>query len=38
VPALGVAGRFWTDGSMNGSMERALQVVDFLVDGIRSGR
>jgi thiol:disulfide interchange protein DsbA len=38
VPALGVAGRFWTDGSMNGSMERALQVVDFLAAGIRSGR
>jgi protein dithiol oxidoreductase (disulfide-forming) len=38
VPALGVAGRFWTDGSMNGSMERALQVVDILVAGIRSGR
>lgn len=38
VPALGVAGRYWTDGSMNGSMERALQVVEFLVAGIRSGR
>lgn len=38
VPALGVAGRYWTDGSMNGSMERALQVVEFLVAGVRSGR
>lgn len=38
VPALGVAGRYWTDASMNGSMERALQVVEFLVAGIRSGR
>ena len=38
VPALGVAGRYWTDGSMNGNMERALQVVEFLVAGIRSGR
>ena len=26
VPAIGVAGRFYTDGSMAGSMERALQV------------
>jgi thiol:disulfide interchange protein DsbA len=33
VPALGVAGRFYTDGSMAGSMERALQVVEALVAG-----
>ena len=38
VPALGVAGRFMTDGTMAGSMERALQVVDVLAAGIRSGR
>jgi thiol:disulfide interchange protein DsbA len=31
VPALGVAGRFYTDGSLAKSMERALQVVDSLV-------
>jgi thiol:disulfide interchange protein DsbA len=31
VPALGVAGRFYTDGSMAKSMERALQVVESLV-------
>ena len=31
VPALGVAGRFYTDGSLAKSMERALQVVDALV-------
>jgi thiol:disulfide interchange protein DsbA len=31
VPALGVAGRFYTDGSMAKSMDRALSVVDFLV-------
>ncbi len=37
VPALGVAGRFYTDGSMTKSMERALQVVDFLVGGVRAG-
>ncbi len=38
VPALGVAGRFLTDGNMGGTMERALQVVEFLAAEIRSGR
>ncbi|MEN9397858.1 MAG: hypothetical protein RLZ81_2388 [Pseudomonadota bacterium] len=38
VPALGVAGRFYTDGSVAKGMERALQVVEFLVAGVRSGR
>lgn len=38
VPALGVAGRFYTDGSMTKSMERALQTVDFLVAEVRAGR
>lgn len=38
VPALGVAGRYWTDGTMAKSMEGALQVVEFLVAGIRSGK
>jgi thiol:disulfide interchange protein DsbA len=36
VPALGVAGRFYTDGSMAQSMERALQVVDALTTAIRA--
>lgn len=31
VPALGVAGRFYTDGAMAKSMDRALSVTDFLV-------
>ena len=31
VPALGVAGRFYTDGSMAKSMDRALSVTDYLV-------
>jgi len=35
VPALGVAGRFYTDGSMAGSMERALQVVEALAASVR---
>jgi thiol:disulfide interchange protein DsbA len=38
VPALGVAGRFLTDGGMAGGMERALQLVETLAAGIRSGR
>jgi protein dithiol oxidoreductase (disulfide-forming) len=36
VPALGVAGRFYTDGSLAGSMERAIQVVESLVADIRT--
>lgn len=38
VPALGVAGRFYTDGAMATNMERALQIVDFLLAEVRSGR
>lgn len=38
VPALGVAGRFYTDGSHAKGMERALQVVESLVAQVRSGR
>jgi len=38
VPALGVAGRFMTDGDLSKGMERALQVVEFLVAQVRSGR
>ncbi len=38
VPALGVAGRFLTDGPMAGTMERALQVVDALVAQVRTGK
>lgn len=38
VPALGVAGRFLTDGQMAGSNERALQVVESLIADVRAGR
>ena len=38
VPALGVAGRFYTDGSFAKNMPRALQVVEHLVAEIRAGR
>jgi thiol:disulfide interchange protein DsbA len=38
VPAMGVAGRYYSDGSMAGNMERVLQIVDTLTASIRSGR
>ena len=38
VPALGIGGRFYTDGSLSGSMERALQITDYLIAEIRKGR
>lgn len=38
VPAMGVAGRFYTDGTLAKSMERTLQVVGFLVGEVRKGR
>ena len=38
VPALGVAGRFYTDGALTQSMERSLQVVDYLMGEVRRGR
>ena len=38
VPALGVAGRYITDGTMSGSMERAIEVVNFLVGEVRAKR
>ncbi|MFM2274970.1 MAG: hypothetical protein RL211_842 [Pseudomonadota bacterium] len=38
VPAMGVAGRFYTDATLAKSMERALQVVDYLIDEVRAGR
>ena len=38
VPAMGVAGRFYTDGTIATTMQRALQVVDYLLAEVRSGR
>lgn len=38
VPALGVAGRFYTDGTIARSMPRALQVVDALIMETRTRR
>jgi thiol:disulfide interchange protein DsbA len=31
VPAIGIAGKYYTDGSLTGGMDRALQVVDYLI-------
>ena len=38
VPAMGVAGRFYTDGTLGKSMERVLYVVDYLIGEVRKGR
>ncbi|MDP3135942.1 MAG: thiol:disulfide interchange protein DsbA/DsbL [Burkholderiaceae bacterium] len=35
VPALGIAGRYYTDATLAGSMERALQVTDYLIGQAR---
>jgi thiol:disulfide interchange protein DsbA len=31
VPAMGVAGRYYTDGTMAGTIDKALQVTDYLI-------
>lgn len=38
VPSLGVAGRYYVDGTLAGSMTRALQVADALIAQTRQGR
>ncbi len=38
VPSLGIGGRFYTDGTLAGSMERALQVTNFLIERVRKNR
>jgi thiol:disulfide interchange protein DsbA len=37
VPALGIAGRFYTDGSLSGNMDKALGVADYLIAQVRTG-
>lgn len=37
VPSMGVAGRFYTDGTMAGSMPTVLQVVEYLAGVARKG-
>ena len=38
VPALGIAGRFYTDGTLAKNMERGLLITDFLVNVVRAGK
>ncbi len=38
VPAMGIAGRYYTDGTMAGTMDRALQVTDYLIGEARKSR
>jgi protein dithiol oxidoreductase (disulfide-forming) len=38
VPALGIGGLYYTDATMAGSMERALQVTDFLIAEARKAK
>jgi thiol:disulfide interchange protein DsbA len=38
VPALGVAGRYYTDGTLAGGMDRALFVVDYLIGQARTAK
>jgi protein dithiol oxidoreductase (disulfide-forming) len=35
VPAIGVGGRYYTDGTMAGGMDRTLQVTDYLIAQVR---
>jgi thiol:disulfide interchange protein DsbA len=38
VPAIGIAGKYYTDGSLAGNMDRVLQVVDYLVAEARKSK
>ena len=38
VPAIGIAGRYLTDGTMAGTLDRALQVTDYLIAEARKSR
>lgn len=38
VPALGIAGRFYTSGSLAQNMDRALAVTDHLIAEVRKGK
>lgn len=37
VPSMGVAGRYYTDGTMAGNMQSVLQVVEYLASQARKG-
>ncbi len=38
VPSLGIAGRYYTDGSIALTMDRALQVTDYLIEQARRNK
>jgi thiol:disulfide interchange protein DsbA len=38
VPAIGIAGRYYTDGTLAGNMDRALQITDYLIAEVRKVR
>ena len=38
VPAIGIAGRWYTDGTLAGNMDRALQVTEYLVAEARKAK
>jgi len=38
VPAIGVQGRYYTDGTLAGSMDRVLQITDFLIAEARKAK
>ena len=38
VPALGIAGRFYTDSTLAKNMERGLLITDFLINVVRAGK
>lgn len=38
VPAIGIAGRYYTDGSLAGSMDSAIQITEYLVAEVRKGK
>jgi protein dithiol oxidoreductase (disulfide-forming) len=38
VPALGIGGRYYTDGTLAGTLDRALQVTDYLIAEARKSR
>jgi protein dithiol oxidoreductase (disulfide-forming) len=38
VPAMGIAGRYYTDGTMARTLDRALQVTDYLIAEARKSR
>jgi thiol:disulfide interchange protein DsbA len=35
VPAMGIAGRYYTDGTIAGNTDRMLQVTDYLISQVR---